>query len=137
MIEWIESRDVAFWWLLATSAIFFVVTLVGAPLLVIRIPSNYFSDGRQQREPGKNLPSSVRPIFKVGKNVLGVLLLVAGVAMLVLPGQGVFAILIGLALLDVPGKRRALRWIVSRPSVLRSINKLRRRHGRPPLIFGT
>jgi len=59
----------------------------------------------------------------------------AGIAMLVLPGQGILAILGGIELMDFPGKYRLERWIVSRPAVLRSVNWLRRRMGRPPLVF--
>jgi hypothetical protein len=135
MIEWLQNQDASFWWLLASSVVFFVVTLIGTPVLAIRLPPDYFVKGKRQTEPGENLPPSMRPIFKVGKNVLGALLVIAGFAMLVLPGQGVFSILIGLMLLDFPGKRRAMRWLVSRPSVFRSINKLRRRYGRPPLVL--
>ena len=137
MIEWIQAQDASFWWLVSSPAVFFVLTLIGTPVLAVRIPADYFAKGKRQKKPGADLPPSLRPAFKIGKNVLGALLVVAGVAMLVLPGQGVFAILIGIVLLDFPGKRRVLRWIVSRPSVLRSINKLRRRHGRPPLVLET
>lgn len=135
MISWIQSQDASFWWMATFSAVFFVITLVGAPMLALRIPADYFAKGKRATEPGNNLPTGVRPIFKIVKNVLGAVLIVAGVLMLALPGQGVFAILIGLMLLDFPGKRRTVRWIVSRPWVFRSINKFRRRHGRPPLVL--
>ena len=59
-----------------------------------------------------------------------------GVLMLVLPGQGVLTILIGLTLLDFPGKRRFVRRLLMRPRVFRVINRLRRRFGRPPLKPG-
>jgi len=59
---------------------------------------------------------------------------VAGIIMLVLPGQGIFTILIGIMLLNFPGKYRLERWIVARRPVLRSINWLRRRAGRAPLV---
>jgi hypothetical protein len=69
----------------------------------------------------------------VGKNLLGALLVLAGLAMLVLPGQGILTILLGLAFLDLPGKRRAELWLVSRPPVLAAVNRLRLRAGREPL----
>ncbi|MFB3064894.1 MAG: PGPGW domain-containing protein [Planctomycetota bacterium] len=56
-----------------------------------------------------------------GKNLLAVVLVVAGVAMLFLPGQGILTILVGLGLLSVPGKRKLELWIVRRPAVLRAI----------------
>jgi UPF0716 family protein affecting phage T7 exclusion len=67
------------------------------------------------------------------KNVLGVILLIAGAIMLLTPGQGIITMLIGLALIDVPGKRALETWIVGRPRVLAAINRLRARYGHPPL----
>ena len=52
------------------------------------------------------------------------------------PGQGMLTILIGLMLLDVPGKRRLERRIVGRRRILQAINRLRKRFGRPPLVLG-
>ncbi len=71
----------------------------------------------------------------IGKNALGYIFVVAGFIMLVLPGQGIFTILIGIMLLNFPGKYRLEQWIVARRPVLRSINWLRRRAGRAPLVL--
>ncbi|MCZ6750119.1 MAG: hypothetical protein O7D96_12545 [SAR324 cluster bacterium] len=68
-----------------------------------------------------------------GKNLLAVVLVVAGVAMLFLPGQGILTILVGLGLLSVPGKRKLELWIVRRPAVLRAIQWIRARSNRPAL----
>jgi len=69
-------------------------------------------------------------VLLIGKNLLGCVIIVAGIVMLVLPGQGILTILAGIMLLDFPGKYRLLRWIVARPQVLRTLNWLRRRAGR-------
>jgi hypothetical protein len=74
-------------------------------------------------------------LFLTVKNTLGGCLLVAGIFMLVLPGQGILTILAALALLDFPGKRKLEMSILHRPAVLKSINWLRRRAGREPLLF--
>ncbi|MCL4192956.1 MAG: hypothetical protein KJZ87_14575, partial [Thermoguttaceae bacterium] len=55
--------------------------------------------------------------------------------MLVLPGQGILSIVIGLVLTDMPGKFRLARWIVGRPVILTAVNRLRARWGRPPLVI--
>jgi len=70
----------------------------------------------------------------IGKNALGYILVVAGIIMLVLPGQGIFTILIGIMLLNFPGKYQLERWLATRGPVLRSINWLRQRAGRAPLV---
>ncbi len=49
--------------------------------------------------------------------------------MLVTPGQGLLTLLIGLLLLNFPGKYRLERWLVRRPGVLRTLNWVRRRRG--------
>jgi hypothetical protein len=69
------------------------------------------------------------------KNLLGYILIAAGIVMLVLPGQGTLTILIGILLVDFPGKYRLERWVVGRGPVLQSINWFRRRAGRPPLLL--
>ena len=66
------------------------------------------------------------------KNTVGALLLVVGIAMLVLPGQGILTILMGLMLSDVPGKRRLELWLVKRPPVLRALNWMREKGGKEP-----
>ena len=69
------------------------------------------------------------------KNLFGLLLVIAGMLMLVLPGQGLLTIFVGLIFLDFPGKYRMERKMVSNDSVLRSINWVRARTGKPPLII--
>jgi uncharacterized membrane protein YbaN (DUF454 family) len=59
-------------------------------------------------------------------------LLVAGVLMLVLPGQGLLTVFIALVLLDFPGKFRFERWLVQRRSVGRALQWMRRHGGAPP-----
>ncbi|MFO8032450.1 MAG: PGPGW domain-containing protein [Desulfohalobiaceae bacterium] len=68
------------------------------------------------------------------KNLLGIVLVLAGLAMLVLPGQGLLSIILGLALTNFPGKFKLQRRLVGYPSVLNSLNWLRRRFGRPSFL---
>lgn len=53
--------------------------------------------------------------------------------MLVLPGQGLFTILMGLILSNYPGKYNIERRFISIPSVLRTVNWLRKKSNKPPL----
>ena len=122
-------------WIAAVSLFAFLATLIAIPWLVVRIPADYFAHGRRPRQEGPRRHPVVRVAFLIGKNLLGYLLILAGIAMLVLPGQGVLTILLGIILADVPGKYRLERWAVSRPAVLGAINGLRRRAGREPLVL--
>ena len=134
MIEWIQSNGTAFWWLVASTIITFLATLIAVPILVVRIPPDYFSRTKRHGKLWANQHPVVRAMLMIGKNALGFILVVAGIIMLVLPGQGIFTILIGIMLLNFPGKYRLEWWVVTRGPVLRSINWLRRRAGRDPLV---
>ena len=74
-------------------------------------------------------------LFKALKNLAGLGIIVSGLAMLVLPGQGVLTMLIGLTLLDFPGKRRLEIWFLRRSSILNGINRIRKKARRAPLIL--
>jgi len=131
-MEVLLSKDVLLS-LFALSVVTFVVSLIGIPFLLVRLPPHYFDE----RHP-RNWMQDHHPVLRlIGlglKNAVGVLLFLAGVAMVFLPGQGLLTMLIGISLLDFPGKRHLERRLVGQPAVLRTINKLREKFGRPPLI---
>lgn len=118
----------------AFSLLMIVGSIVVVPWLVIRMPRDFLvRDPPLSTEWGHHHPV-VRLLLKVVKNVLAYCVIAAGVAMLVLPGQGVLTIVGGILLADFPGKHRLLRWIITRPQVLRGINWLRERARREPLL---
>ncbi|GBE07762.1 hypothetical protein BMS3Bbin11_01896 [bacterium BMS3Bbin11] len=133
MIEWIQSNETIVWWLLASSAATFFVSLILVPMLVVRIPSDYFTHKKRHPKRPEKYPPVIRIIALILKNLLGLVLVLAGVLMLVLPGQGLFTMVVGIMMMNFPGKYKLERWIVERGPVLRSINWLRRRAGHDPL----
>lgn len=110
----------------------FAVTSVVAGVVIVRLPANYFTDEAQRRREADGRRPG-RMAWRIAKNALGWLLIVAGVAMLALPGPGLLVLLMGVMLADFPGKRGLQRWIISRRSVFKTSNAVRRRFGRPPL----
>ena len=116
------------------SVVTFVASLVGVPFFLSRLPADYFTQ-RERVELGipEQSPGALRLFLRVLKNLLGVLLLLLGVLMLVLPGQALLTLLVGAFLVDFPGKRKFERWVIARPWVLSTINRLRKRTGQPPL----
>ncbi len=128
MLEWIDAHEGLF----PVRRTFFVTLLV-APMLLVRLPDDYFAHERRHPTPSAHRHIVVRVALSAAKNLLGGGLLAVGVIMLVTPGQGLITMIAGLMLLDYPGKYQLERWIVARPSVLRTINWLRRRAGRRPL----
>lgn len=134
MLDWASENQTLLWWMGIFSVFTFVGTLIFIPILVVRIPTDYFV--RSTPNPGA-WPARhpvIRIIAIVSKNVLGATFVVTGLAMLVLPGQGILTILIGIMLLDFPGKRRLELWLIEWPALLRGINWIRRRVDRPPLL---
>jgi hypothetical protein len=134
MLAWFEAHEALLGWMTGASAAMFVASLVMVPWLVARIPADYFTSARRHGRLPSHHGLAVRLALRVGRNLLGYVVLAAGVAMLVLPGQGLLTMLIGIMLVDFPGKYRLERWIIAHGPVLRSINWLRRRAGREPLI---
>ncbi|MDZ7616514.1 MAG: PGPGW domain-containing protein [Patescibacteria group bacterium] len=131
-----QANDGLLFVLTTVSALVFVATLLAVPWFAARIPQDYFAPGRRHRPPWADQHPARRALLMVGKNLVGAVFVVVGLALLVLPGQGLLTILAGIILLDFPGKRRLERWVIGRRPVLQSINWLRRRAGRPPLTVG-
>lgn len=134
LFGWLESHPTVLWSVTGASAIMFIASLALIPLVVIRIPSDYFAHTRRHRTPWGQHHPALRALLLVSKNLVGGVVLLAGIAMLVLPGQGILTMLLGLMLLDIPGKYRFERWLVRQPGVWNSIAWLRRRAGRDPLL---
>lgn len=119
-------------WLFLLSVVGFLGSLIALPLILVRLPADYFSE-RHPRAWLKARHPVLRIMAVALKNILGVILLLGGFAMLVLPGQGILTIVIGMSLVDFPGKRALERRILSRPLVLQAINRIRTRFNRPSL----
>lgn len=130
-MDFIEDHAAVLGWLTLIGVVTFVATLVAIPLLVARIPHDYFV-----RRPVRDWPTgnpTVHLLLVAGKNLLGLLLLAAGLMMLVLPGQGMLTIFIGMLLLDFPGKRRLERRLIRIRPILAAADWMRTKRGRPPL----
>jgi hypothetical protein len=130
MEQWISKETMI--WISIGSGIALLIGAITVPFIVIKLPKNAFSNVNRAGWLDRQ-PAPVRAVLRILKNVVGFVLIVLGIAMLVLPGQGILAILLGVMLADLPGKQRLQQWIVRRPKVMSSLNWLRRRFGRPPL----
>ena len=133
MFPWLHGHEAVLWWMGALSVAAFVGTLIALPILVARIPADYFRRDRRYARHHHAQSTVPRVLGLLLKNLLGVVLILAGVAMLLLPGQGILTILIGLMLMNFPGKRALERCLVQQPSVLRAINWMRAKAHQPAL----
>lgn len=112
------------------------VSFAAIAVVMLKIPANYFSTHYVQ-DFLPNSPFIVRWGAVVLKNILGVVLIGLGIILSLpgVPGQGILTILLGLIMLDIPGKRPIEARIIKRPAVFAAINGLRSRYNKPPLIM--
>ncbi|WP_308896668.1 PGPGW domain-containing protein [Thiothrix lacustris] len=110
------------------SAVTFVLSLLLLPWFIARIPADYFTRPRDS-DPWRVL---LQPRALL-RNLLGLPVLLAGIAMLVLPGQGILTIMIALGIMSFPGKFALEKWIISRKGVLQAVNWIRQKSHHPPL----
>jgi hypothetical protein len=113
------------------SVIAFIGTLIAIPFILLRLPEDHF-DVRVARTWMKGQHPVLRFVGRALKNLAGLVFVLAGLAMLILPGQGVLTVLIGVTLLDFPGKQRLEARIIGHSKVLRTVNSLREKFGKPP-----
>lgn len=141
MPEWLVSMLPEGWtgWHLAVAGFGFAVVSAIVSLLAVgyalgRLPADYFVNPEARR------PLDRHPVLKVllviGRNLLGWFLIALGVVLSLpgVPGQGILTILMGVMLIDFPGKHRAELWLLTRRGVLGTVNALRAKIGRPPLV---
>jgi hypothetical protein len=112
------------------------LSFLAIAVVMIKIPENYFSSHYQQ-DFMPNSPFLVRWGAVILKNLLGVFLVLLGIVLSLpgVPGQGLLTILLGLIMLDIPGKRPLEAKIIKRPTILAAINNLRARYKKPPLLL--
>ena len=142
MLTWLTEILYAFdltWskvlWGLGLYLVTFIGSTVVVAWLVIRLPATYFCDASP-----RDIWGDRRPVLRwtgfLLKNLLGILLIVLGgiMSLPIIPGPGILTLVLGVMLLDFPGKRRLEQWLVRRATVLKAMNRLRQRYGKPPLV---
>jgi hypothetical protein len=141
MVDWITQFLHSFTWRDAIiGLVLFVVTFAGSiglvSFMLVKIPATYFHSSHD-RDFLVDRHRAVRWGGLVMKNLLGVALVILGIIMSLpgVPGQGILTILLGLMLLDLPGKRRWEQKLVKQPKVLQTINQLRGKFDKPPLVL--
>ncbi|MEQ8232615.1 MAG: hypothetical protein RLW61_12880 [Gammaproteobacteria bacterium] len=119
-------------WLALGSLASLVLAAIAVPLIVIELPAGYFARAERGEIPWWARHPLLRLPLHVFKNVIAMALIALGLLLLLLPGQGLLTIAVGVLLADFPGKYRLERWLVCRPRILRMFNRIRARAGKPP-----
>jgi ABC-type phosphate transport system permease subunit len=110
----------------------FVINLAIVSFILVKLPADHFSKDHTTSF-WSSRPRAIRATATIGMNILGVLLVVVGILLSIpgVPGQGLLTILLGVMLLNFPGKRRLEQNLLRRPEILNAINRLRSRFGKP------
>ncbi len=137
--EWlIRFWESLTWGGIAWLLFFTVITIIASYALIvigmIKIPADYFSS-TYVKEINHDKHFSLRWATFIAKNVIGFFLIIAGIIMIFTPGPGVPVILLGLIMMDIPGKRPLEAKIIKRPNILATVNNLRARYNKPPLVM--
>lgn len=131
LLEIFEAYRSLIIWFGSISLFIFLFSLLTIKWLVALIPEDYFINKRVSKI--RSINPLLWYVFLIIKNIIGYSLILGGIMMLVLPGQGIFTIIIGLMLSNYPGKYSIERRFIAIPSILKSINWLRRKSNKPPI----
>jgi hypothetical protein len=103
-------------------------------LILVKLPADHFSKSRKTKFWAGPRPW-LHAAKVIGKNIGGILLVALGVVLSLpgVPGQGLLTVLLGVMLLDFPGRDRLEQKLLNKPSIVNTINKLRGRFGKRPL----
>lgn len=121
----------------ASLIVLSLLSLIAVAFIVILLPADYFSNDKREKLDYANSHPLIYYGLLIAKNLLGAVLLCAGIIMLVLPGQGLLTILVGLMLINFPGKYKLTRAIVNKKPVYKPINWLRNKFNRGPIFLAS
>ena len=116
------------------SILILLFSIVGMGWFIAQIPENYFIHDKRQARHWNEYSSQARIAIMISKNIFGGIMLIGGLFLLILPGQGLLTMIIGLLLIDYPGKFRLEQKIISIPSVFRGLNWFRTKAKKPNLL---
>ncbi len=133
MISWISDNTMLLALVSAISFLVFAVGMVSLPIIIGKLPDNYFVS---ERKPWfRYLPKGLYLLVFTAKNVLGFLLLLLGVVMLFAPGQGLLTILVGIGAMNFPGKQKMIYRMLSFGRLRRVLNWIRKKRGAKEFSF--
>lgn len=132
-MDWILENQRLLQWLGSISLGMFILSLVALLIIIIEIPEDYFT--REARFPirKRHRNPMLWTLLIALKNIFGAILILLGLVLLLLPGQGLLTILIGLSLTNFPGKYALESKIARQRPIRRSMNAIRHWAQKRPL----
>ena len=132
-IEWFANHPEVLIGMGISSIFIFLISILGISWFIAQIPEDYFLRSKRQPSKWREQKPILRFVVMFGKNLIGLSLIIGGLLMLVLPGQGLLTIVTGLLLVNYPGKYKLEQKLSSMPSIFRALNWIRLKANKPPL----
>jgi hypothetical protein len=122
-------------WLGIISGATFMISILLIPWLINKLPPDYFIRGRGRSVTVHQKTRILSFLLIPLRNLFGFILLLAGIAMLFLPGQGILTILLGISLMTFPGKHGLIQRLIDQSSVQQGLNWIRQKTKKPPFVW--
>ncbi len=132
-IQWFANHPEVLIGMGISSIFIFLISILGISWFIAQIPEDYFLRSKRQPSKWREQKPILRFVVMFGKNLIGLSLIIGGLLMLVLPGQGLLTIVTGLLLVNYPGKYKLEQKLSSMPSIFRALNLIRLKAKKPPL----
>lgn len=131
--QWVRSHEELFVWIGSLSLLTVIVSFIAVPMVIRRMPHDYFLETSEGAEAIREQHPALRVVFLILKNLLGLVLVAGGLIMFFTPGQGILTLVIGILLMNFPGKRRFEIRLIRMKPLRRGVDWIRRRAGQRPL----
>lgn len=127
MLAFFDTHEAFFFWSTLIGLVGLMGSLIVVPWILIKLPPDYFFAEKRKKCPWGHCPPMIRSLLLIIKNILGAMLILSGIIMLFIPGQGMLTMMAGIVLMDFPYKYKIMRKIIKNSKILRFINKLRKK----------
>ena len=125
--DWISDNYRVIQWIGLVSVLLFFLSLFILRCVIVRLPDDYFViDSPASNKHSGNL---IDLALRVAKNLFGFLLIICGIILLFIPGQGLVTIVLGAWIIDLPWIIKIKRKFVYSRLVKRALNWIRSKNG--------
>ena len=125
--DWISDNYRVIQWIGLVSVVLFFLSLFILRCVIVRLPDDYFViDYPASNKHSGNL---IDLALRVAKNLFGFLLIICGIILLFIPGQGLVTIVLGAWIIDLPWIIKIKRKFVYSRLVKGALNWIRSKNG--------
>lgn len=129
ILDFVTSARFLTWAAVISTIVIWVLIIFGTPVVIRKLPPDFFSNKKHLEPRGRDgRPWPWFILLHLLKNLAGVALVLLGTVGL----QGVLVVMMGLAIMDIPKKAEAIRWLAKIPFVWRLMSRIRAKAGLPP-----